>query len=41
MKDNKSEYPEKINVWVRIIGNHLIDPFFIHENLYSEMYDAN
>jgi len=42
MRDNKSQYPEvyEVNVWAGIIGDHLIGPFFIDENLNSEMYET-
>jgi len=37
MRDNKSQYPDKVNVWAGIIEDHLICPFFFYENLNSEM----
>jgi len=40
MRDNKFQYPDKVNVWAVIIGDHLIGPFFINENLNSEMYET-
>jgi len=40
MRDNNFENPDKINVWVEIIGDHLIDTFFIDGNLNSEMYET-
>lgn len=40
MRDNKSQYPNKVNIWAGIIGTHLIDPFFFDGNLNSEMYEA-
>jgi len=40
MRDNKSQYPKKVNVWGGIIENHLIGPFFFDENLNSERYEA-
>jgi len=39
MRNNKSSYPDKINVWAGIIGDYLIGPFFIDRNLNSEMYE--
>jgi len=38
MRDNKSQYLDKVNVWAGIIGDHLISLFFIDGNLNSEMY---
>ncbi|EFN76547.1 hypothetical protein EAI_03325, partial [Harpegnathos saltator] len=40
MRDNKSQYRKKVNVWAGIIGDHLIGPFFFDENLNSERYEA-
>jgi len=40
MRDNKSQYPDKINVWIGMIGDHLIGSFFIDGNLNSEMYET-
>jgi len=33
-----SQYPEKINVWAGIFGNHIVGPFFIAGNLRGDMY---
>jgi len=40
MRDNKSQYSDKVNVWAGIIGDRLISPFFIERNLNSEMYET-
>ncbi|EFN84727.1 hypothetical protein EAI_08473, partial [Harpegnathos saltator] len=40
MRNNKSQYHEKVNVWAGIIGNYLIGPFFFDGNLNSERYEA-
>jgi len=39
MRDIKSQYPDKVNVWAEIIENHLIDSFF-DGNFNSEMYES-
>ncbi|CAH1110991.1 unnamed protein product [Psylliodes chrysocephalus] len=33
-----TQYPEKLNVWVGILGDHLIGPLFIPGNLNGEIY---
>jgi len=40
MRNNKSQYPYKVNIWAEIIGDYLIGPFFIDGNLNSEMYET-
>lgn len=40
MRDKKSQYLQKVNVWTGIIEDHLIGPFFFNENLNSERYEA-
>ena len=29
----RTQYPQKINVWVGLLGHHIIGPFFLQENL--------
>lgn len=38
MRETKSQYPQKLNVWARIIGTHIIGPFFINGTLTAEKY---
>jgi len=38
MRNNKSQYSNKVNIWAGIHGDYLICPFFIDENLNFEMY---
>lgn len=33
-----TQYPQKVNVWCGIIGEHIIGPFFIEGNLNSDKY---
>lgn len=33
-----TQYPQKLNVWVGLLGNHIIGPFFIDGNLNSNRY---
>lgn len=40
MRESKTQYPQKINVWAGILNNQLIGPFFIDGNLNSEKYEA-
>lgn len=40
MRDDKTQYLAKVNVWTGIIGEHLIGPFFFDENLNAEAYEA-
>jgi len=32
--------PQKLNVWARIVGTHIIDPFFINGISTTEKYLA-
>lgn len=34
----KSQYPQKINVWAGILGDNVIGPFFLTENLTGDLY---
>jgi len=40
IRDNKSRYFDKVNFWTGIIGDHLLNPFFINENLNSETFET-
>jgi transposase len=37
-RESNTQYPEKLNVWAGILGNHILGPFFINGNLNGEMY---
>ncbi|EFN81575.1 hypothetical protein EAI_17384, partial [Harpegnathos saltator] len=39
MRESKTQYPQKLNVWAGIINNHLIGPFFIDGNLTAQRYE--
>lgn len=34
----RTQYPRKVNVWVGILGPHIVGPFFLDENLTAERY---
>ncbi|XP_020295795.1 uncharacterized protein LOC109860838 [Pseudomyrmex gracilis] len=38
MRDNHTQYHQKLNVWAGISGNNIIGPFFIDGNLNAENY---
>ena len=38
MSELHTQYPEKVNVWAGILGNHIIGPFFIDGNLTGQKY---
>lgn len=38
MRETKSQYSQKLNVWAGIIGTHIIGPFFIDGTLTAEKY---
>lgn len=38
MREEHTQYPEKINVWAGIVGNHIVGPFFIDGNLNGDKY---
>jgi len=40
MRESKSQYPQKLNVWAGIVGEHIIGPFFIDGNLTAQKYEA-
>lgn len=40
MREEHTQYPEKVNVWAGIIGDHIIGPFFIDGNLNGDNYLA-
>lgn len=37
-REGHTQYPEKVNVWAGILGNAIIGPLFIQENLTGELY---
>lgn len=40
MREDHTQYPEKVNVWAGIAGDHIIGPFFIDGNLNGDNYLA-
>lgn len=40
MRESKSQYPQKLNVWAGIVGEHIIGPFFIDGNRTAQKYEA-
>lgn len=38
MRETHTQYPQKVNVWAGIIGDHIIGPIFIDGNLTAEKY---
>ena len=38
MRDSHTQYPQKLNVWAGILGNTIIGPFFLNENINAERY---
>ena len=38
-REDKSQYPEKLNVWAGIFNNRIVGPFFIDGNLNAENYE--
>jgi len=40
MKDNKSQYPDKVNIWTGNWRSFNLGLFFIDENLKSKMYET-
>lgn len=36
--DYRTQYPQKLNVWAGMIGNHVLGPFFIAGNLTAQVY---
>jgi len=39
LDDESSQYPKRYNVWVGILNNQLIGPFFIKSNLITTKYE--
>lgn len=37
-REDHTQFPEKINVWAGILGNEVIGPVFIEENLTGQLY---
>lgn len=37
-REEHTQYPQKINVWAGILGNKIIGPIFMEENLTGELY---
>lgn len=40
IREEHTQYPQKVNVWAGIVGNHIIGPFFIEGNLNGDNYLA-
>lgn len=40
MREDKSQYPQKLNVWAGILNNRIIGPFFIDGNLNAQNYEV-
>lgn len=40
IRADKSQYPQKLNVWAGILNNRIIGPFFIDGNLNAVKYEA-
>ncbi|VEN42073.1 unnamed protein product, partial [Callosobruchus maculatus] len=38
MREEHTQYPQKVNVWAGIVGNHIVGPFFIDGNLNGDKY---
>lgn len=38
MREECTQYPEKVNVWAGIVRNHIVGPFFIDGNLNGNKY---
>lgn len=38
VREQHSQYREKLNVWAGIFGNHIVGPFFLPDNLTGEYY---
>lgn len=37
-RETHTQYPQKLNVWCGVFGNHIVGPFFIDGNLDGDMY---
>lgn len=37
-REDHTQYPQKLNVWAGILGNEIIGPIFIEENLTGQLY---
>lgn len=37
-RESRTQYPEKVNVWAGILGDHILGPFFINGNLNGQLY---
>lgn len=37
-REGHTQYPEKLNVWAGILGDHIIGPIFLEENLTGPIY---
>lgn len=38
LREGHTQRPEKMNVWARILGDHVIEPLFIDANLTGDLY---
>lgn len=41
IRENKTQYPEKLNVWAGIFNDRIVRPFFIEGNLNGPKYEEN
>ncbi|KAL7292826.1 hypothetical protein TKK_0013650 [Trichogramma kaykai] len=39
MREDKTQYPQKLNEWAEIVGDRIIGPFFINGNLNAQNYE--
>lgn len=37
-REGHTQRPQKLNIWAGILGNYIIGPLFINENLIGELY---
>lgn len=37
-REKHTQFPEKVNVWAGILGNHIVGPIFLNTNLTGEVY---
>lgn len=37
-RETRTQYPQKLNVWAGILGDHIVGPFFIDGNLNGNIY---
>ena len=37
-RETHTQFPQKVNVWAGILGNHIVGPLFLNTNLSGEVY---